>query len=66
MLKLDECSRNILGDTEVLNNIADYIRDSVGRQDWPDHIGYVAGYVAAGICWHEDEVRGYLNSRLYK
>jgi len=66
MLKVSECSRNILGDVEVLNNIADYIKQNVGRQDWPDHIDYMVSYVAAGICWHEDEVRGYINSRLYK
>ena len=66
MLKVKECSQNILGDAEVLNNIADYIKQNVGRQDWPDHIDYVVGYAAAGVCWHEDEVRGYLNSRLYK
>lgn len=66
MLKVSECSQNILGDAEVLNNIADYIKQNVGRQDWEGHLGYILGYVAAGICWHEDEVRGYLNSRLYK
>ena len=66
MLKVNECSQNILGDVEVLNNITDYIKHNVGRQDWPDHVHEVSGYVAAGICWHEDEVRGYLNSKLYK
>ena len=64
MLKVNECSQNILGDVEVLNNVADYIKQNVGRQDWSDHIDYVVGYVATGICWHEDEVRGYLKSRL--
>ena len=66
MLKVNECSRNILGDREVLNNVADYIKQNVGSQDWSDHVHEISGYVAAGICWNEYEVRGYLNSLLSK
>lgn len=66
MIRIKDCSQNILGDTEVLNNIIDYIKQNVGRQDWPDHLDNIVGYVAAGICWHTDEVRGFMNSRLYR
>ena len=54
----------LLGDTEVLDNIARYIKENVGRQDWTVHIACVSSYLAVGIRWTPDEVKGYLNTKL--
>ena len=54
----------LMTDCEVLDNVADYIRHNVGSQDWRTHILDISGYIAAGIGWHENEVRGYLNENL--
>ncbi len=54
----------LMTDCEVLDNVADYIRRNVGAQDWRVHIHDISGYIAAGIGWHENEVRGYLNENL--
>ena len=51
-------------DCEVLDRVADYIRDCVGAQDWRTHIHDISGYLGAGIGWDENEVRGYLNEAL--
>ena len=54
----------LMTDCEVLDKVADYIKDSVGAQDWQTHIHDISGYIGAGIGWHENEVRGYLNEAL--
>ena len=54
----------LMTDFEVLDNVANYIRQNVGSQDWQAHIYDISGYLAAGIGWHEEEVRGYLGASL--
>lgn len=54
----------LMTDREVLDNIADYIRQNVGTWDWREHIYNISGYLGAGIGWPEGEVRGYLDTNL--
>jgi hypothetical protein len=63
MINLQQ-NKNILGDIEILNNIAGYIIRSVGSQDYADHVSNISGYIAAGIHWAEKEVEGYLLERI--
>ena len=55
---------SLLTDLEVLDNITEYVKNNVGSQDWREHLYMVAGYVAAGIGWHEQEVNGFFNAWL--
>jgi hypothetical protein len=59
-----EYGTKLTTDFEVLDNVAEYIRCSVGSQDWEEHIGNISGYIGAGIQKHEQEVVGYLMAKL--
>ena len=63
MINLVKGHRLMTG-VEVLDNIAKYIKNYVGAQDWDSHIDDISGYLSAGIEWSEDEVSGYLKSRI--
>lgn len=56
--------QNILGDMEVLDNVAKYIYRSHGGQDLDRAIEDVSGYLGAGVGWQEQEVVGYLRERV--
>jgi hypothetical protein len=40
----------------ILANVAEYIEQSVGRQDWEDHIHTISSYLAAGLEMPESNV----------
>lgn len=54
----------IFTQTELLENLTTYIEDSVGENDWEDHVYMMSGYVAAMIGNDEHYVRGYLRRAL--
>ena len=54
----------LLSDRDVLDNIAAYISNNVGGQDWEAHIDDISGYIAAGIHWKELEVNEYLKRKV--
>jgi hypothetical protein len=64
MIEISKVHKNLLSDGEILDNIAEYIRNNVGSQDWSDHVSDISGYVAAGIQWTDKEVEGYLLTKL--
>lgn len=65
MIKLKEIHKGIFGDVEILLNVAEYIRQNVGRQDWANHVEDISGYMAAGIGWERNEVVGFMNVTLF-
>jgi hypothetical protein len=54
----------IFTQTELMDNLAAYIDDSVGGQDQFDHIDHISGYVAGMIIESEHYVQGYLKKAL--
>jgi len=51
-------------DKEMLDNVAYYIRDRVGTQNWQEQIMNISSYIAAAINRREVEVVDYLSTKL--
>jgi len=63
-IRLNNGNRFILGDLEILENIAGYIRKYEQKEHWDQYARMIAPYIAFGIGWHKEEVIGYFDSQL--
>lgn len=63
-LDIGKGGRYVLLDTEVLENIAGYIRKYEDKEHWLHYANLIAPYIACGIGWHREEVMGYFKSQL--